>query len=307
MSAKPGSNRWARNPVLINEIRSCRRQTRVPSLRAAASRVRSAVASRSCFRTALPLRRGLAACRESPSTEATWPAGAACRCLSSSLTVANTRATVLRSSSPARGTGCRRNPESQDGQAVVCYESRLTGTVGNHMSPSRSDFRTDQVLDAVDRTDSVVGSVRRAEVFRVGANFRVAHLFLLNEESEMLLQRLAPTRRRHPLCWGSSVAAYVSAGESYREAIERRARQELGVSLHRVAMLGKTFMEDDKCGKFVSLFSASCSGQIDVDSEHIAEVRFLSKASILKPRKIEPWSFTPTFVHLLDRFHQRIA
>ena len=203
--------------------------------------------------------------------------------------------------------GCRQSPESQNGQAVVCYESRPTGAIRNHMSPSSSDFRNNQLLDAVDRKDSVVGSVRRAEVFRAGANFRVAHLFLLNKESEILLQRLAPTRKRHPLCWGSSVAAYVNAGESYREAIERRARQESGVSLHRVAILGKTFMEDDKCGKFVSLFSGSCSGQIDVDRDHIAEVRFLSKASILTARRIEPWSFTPTFVHLLDRFHQRIA
>lgn len=176
-----------------------------------------------------------------------------------------------------------------------------------YMSPSHTDFRPDQILDAVDGEDCVVGSVRRGEVFRVGANFRVAHLFLLNNESEILLQRLAPTRTRYPLCWGSSVAAYVSAGESYHEAIERRTRQELGVSLNHMAILGRTSMADDKCQKFISLFSGSCTEQIDIDRNHIAEVRFFSIASILRGRKAEPWSFTPTFVHLLDSFHERIV
>lgn len=175
------------------------------------------------------------------------------------------------------------------------------------MSPSETESRPDQILDAVDGENCVVGSVRRGEVFRVGANFRVAHLFLLNDESEILLQRLAPTRTRHPLCWGSSVAAYVSAGESYRGAIERRTRQELGVSLNHMAILGTTSMADDKCQKFISLFSGSCSEKINMDRSHIAEVRFFSIASILRAREAEPWSFTPTFVHLLDSFYKRIV
>lgn len=164
-----------------------------------------------------------------------------------------------------------------------------------------------QLLDAVDEEDKVVGSVRRGEVFRLGANFRVAHLFLFNDRSEMLIQRLAPSRSRHPQCWGSSVAAYVNSGESYREAIERRAQQELGVCLERVTLLGKASMSDDKCLKFISLFLASWNGPLTVDASHISGVRFLPVADILRARKSEPWLFTPTFVHLLDMHYDRIS
>lgn len=164
-----------------------------------------------------------------------------------------------------------------------------------------------QLLDAVDKEDQVVGSVRRREVFRLGANLRVAHLFLFNDHSEMLIQRLAPTRSRHPQCWGSSVAAYVNSGESYRKAIERRAKQELGVALESVTLLGKTSMSDDKCLKFISLFSGSWNGRLTIDTGHIAGVRFVPVANILRARKSEPWLFTPTFVHLLDIHYDRIS
>ena len=164
-----------------------------------------------------------------------------------------------------------------------------------------------QLLDAVDNEDQVVGSVQRGDVFRVGASFRVAHLFLFNDRSEMLIQRLASSRPRHPECWGSSVAAYVWSGENYLEAIARRTRQELGVPLGNVTLLGKTSMLDDKCNKFISLFSATSNGPLAIDEGHISEIRFLPVADVLALRFAEPWIFTPTFVHLMDMYRDRIS
>ena len=164
-----------------------------------------------------------------------------------------------------------------------------------------------QVLDAVDGADRVVGSVRRADVFRRKANFRVAHLFLFNQRGEILLQQLASRRRRHPGCWGSSVAAYVTSGEAYREAIFRRAREELGIQVQHLEMLGKTTMRDEGCTKFISVFSGRCNGSFTVDTSHISGVRFLPVADVIRVRELEPWILTPTFVQLLDHYLYEIA
>ena len=164
-----------------------------------------------------------------------------------------------------------------------------------------------QMLDAVDAADRVVGSVRRADVFDRKANFRVAHLFLFNERGELLLQRLARRRRRHPACWGSSVAAYVNSGETYAEAIARRAREELGIDIQSLEMLGKASMADEGCTKFITLYSGRCNGPLMVDASHISEVRFLAVADVLRVRETEPWNLTPTFVHLLDHYRNEIA
>ena len=61
-------------------------------------------------------------------------------------------------------------------------------------------------------------------------------------------------RERHPERWGSSVAAYLYAGESYQEAAQRRLWEELGLEgpLRRI---GKTRMADERSLKFVELYT----------------------------------------------------
>ncbi len=174
------------------------------------------------------------------------------------------------------------------------------------MTTDPNSAKSHQILDVVDLEDRVIGSVRRRDVFRRGSAFRVAHLFLFNERSEMLIQRLAESRDRHPDCWGSSVAAYLNKGECYRDAIVRRTREELGVSLDCVEEVGRTLMSDDKCRKFVALFTGRWTGPLTVDASHIAETRFLPVADILKARGAEPWLFTPTFSLVLDMYCDRM-
>ena len=165
----------------------------------------------------------------------------------------------------------------------------------------RARHHSQQVLDRVDTGDRVVGSVRRRDVFRQSVNFRVAHLLLFNKRGDLLVQRLAKTRERHPGRWGSSVAAYVASGESYREAIERRTWEELGVQVEFVRLLGKTSMDEASgCKKFISVFSGCWDGAFAIDDSHISEVRFVPVKEVLRTRKEEPGRLTPTFLHVVD-------
>ena len=162
-----------------------------------------------------------------------------------------------------------------------------------------------QVIDSVDSRDRVIGSVKRGDALRQRANFRVAHLFLFNDNSELLLQRLAASRPRHPGCWGSSVATYVNAAETYQEAIFRRTFEELGVRLQDPKFVGKTAMEEEGSTKFICLYSAVWNSPMTVDTNHISEVRHLSMEEVRRLREEEAWMLTPTFLHLWDAFHSK--
>ena len=163
------------------------------------------------------------------------------------------------------------------------------------------------MLASVDEADRVIGTVRRADVFRLKANFRVAHLFLFNRRGQLLLQRLQSRRKRHPECWGSSVATYVIAGEDYKEAIVRRTREELGINLQEFESAGSTWMMDEGCKKFIRVFSGHSDGPFSVDHDHISEVRFASVDEIVQAKQLMPWTFTPTFAKLLDLYlNQRV-
>jgi len=162
----------------------------------------------------------------------------------------------------------------------------------------------EMVLDRVNELDQPVGTVARTDVFVVGASFRVTHVFIFNRQGQLLLQQLAETRLRHPGRWGSSVAAYVAAGEDYSQAAHRRLEEELGIDLE-LQFATKTQMPDEGCTKFITLYFARHSGPFNIDSAHIARVEFVGLTDMQNAIKNEPSRFTPTLLHLWETCTQQ--
>jgi len=163
----------------------------------------------------------------------------------------------------------------------------------------------DTFIDAVNERDEAIGMVRRGEALDRGRNFRTAHIFILNAAGDLLLQRLAKGRERHPGRWGSSLAAYLFAGESYRDGASRRMREELGlaVALHP---LGKLEVRDVDSLKFVTLFLAHAEGAEIREPQHIAELRYWSLQEIDAALDRDAQGFTPTFAQLFRAFRAHL-
>jgi isopentenyldiphosphate isomerase len=161
----------------------------------------------------------------------------------------------------------------------------------------------DMEIDVVDDEDQSIGVVKRSEVFARRANFRVTHVFVFNRNQELLIQQLAFTRERNPGQWGSSVAAYLFAGESYADAAVRRVSEELHVNDCVPQRFGKTVMIDHGCKKFITLFTESSDGPFQYDRSHIAQVQFLPISEIVLMHRSGERIFTPTFLTVLD-FYQ---
>jgi len=158
----------------------------------------------------------------------------------------------------------------------------------------------DMLIDTVDEHDVPRGVIRRSEALRSRSNFRVVHIFLFNRHDELLIQQLSLNRERHAGQWGSSVAGYLFAGETYIEAAQRRLRQELGVCEADLHNYGKTMMDDSGCQKFISLFIATCEGPFKPDGSQIAQIEFLAISTIKRFSDGGERVFTPTLRHLLQ-------
>jgi isopentenyl-diphosphate delta-isomerase len=167
------------------------------------------------------------------------------------------------------------------------------------------ETRPDDLVTVVSPDDNPVGAIERGElVDHPGLHFRPAHLFAFDGSGRLLLQQLAPVRDRNPLRWGSSVAAYVRPGETYRQAIARRAAEELGLDVH-VDLLGKTEMPDLGGTKHIALFAAHIGGwqQLAVlEPDHIERTVWFSLDEIWERLAIDLAAFTETFVWLFARF-----
>ena len=162
------------------------------------------------------------------------------------------------------------------------------------------------VIDSVDRADEPIGIIRRDEVFIKRASFRVAHDLIFNSRGELLVQQLARTRTRPPGYWGSSVAAYLFAGESYQAAAERRLGEELGVYGIPLRYIGKTSMLDEGSEKFIGVFAATSDGPFRFDKNVIERIEFLPRNVIHELQHSGDRIFTPTFLKVLSFYESKM-
>ncbi len=159
------------------------------------------------------------------------------------------------------------------------------------------------LIDRVDAHDRRTGQVKRGEALTLGVNFRTVHVFVIDDNDRLLLQRLAPWRDRHPERWGSSVAGYLHAGEIYEAAAERRLEEELclRVPLWRV---GKLSMLDERSQKFVTLFTAHSNEARNCAPDQIAELAPWPIPQLEATVREDPEGFTPTFLELFAFFRR---
>ena len=160
------------------------------------------------------------------------------------------------------------------------------------------------LIDVVDRTDKSIGLMERGLVFHEHASFRVVHDLVFNSHGELLIQQIGSTRNRHPGYWGSSVAAYMFAGESYEAAANRRLAEELGVRNVVLRYLGKTSMIDEGCFKFIGVFAGTYDGPFAFDQPQIASLEFVSISQLHEQIEKRLRKFTPTFLEVL-KFYER--
>jgi len=157
-------------------------------------------------------------------------------------------------------------------------------------------------VDLVDAYDQVVGRAPVAEaIASADAGFRTAHILLFNSDAQVLLQRLSAERIRHPLRWGSSVAAIVHAGETYEDAARRRMREEIGLEVP-LKPVGVATMPEGFARKHVGLFHGFDGAAENLEPTHIAALEWFDVPDFLEMLAVTPELFTPTLRHLVREF-----
>jgi isopentenyldiphosphate isomerase len=156
-------------------------------------------------------------------------------------------------------------------------------------------------VDVVDERNKPIGTAQRREVLRKGHNFRTIHILVTDEHGDVLLQRLGTDRDRHRLRWGSSVAGYLHAGETYEAAAKRRLEEELGIRAP-LEFVGITPMRDEHSTKFIGVFRATVPHNLPQiqDSRHIDSLRWVPLGELLDEIATKPEAFTPSLIHVIN-------
>jgi 8-oxo-dGTP diphosphatase len=89
-----------------------------------------------------------------------------------------------------------------------------------------------EYFDVLDENGTPTGEVKaRNLVHRDGDWHRTVHVWLLNQNGELLMQLRGPNQEANPNCWDISCAGHIDAGECKEVAAKRELSEELGLIL----------------------------------------------------------------------------
>lgn len=89
-----------------------------------------------------------------------------------------------------------------------------------------------ELLDVLDENGNKTGVVEdRSEVYKKGLWHRASHIWIINDQNEILMQKRNPMKKTYPNLWAISVAGHVDSGENSRDTAIRECKEEVNLDV----------------------------------------------------------------------------
>ena len=89
-----------------------------------------------------------------------------------------------------------------------------------------------EYIDIFDENNNSTGEIKEKMQAHEDGNFhRTAHIWIINDKRELLLQKRSATKKSHPNCWDISGAGHIRTGETVIEGAIRELKEELGIAV----------------------------------------------------------------------------
>ncbi|GIT78770.1 isopentenyl-diphosphate Delta-isomerase [Leifsonia sp. LS1] len=162
------------------------------------------------------------------------------------------------------------------------------------MTPPREEV----VLLAEDGTP--IGTADKATVHTTDTPLHLAfscHLF--DGEGRILVTRRALGKATWPGVWTNSFCGHPGPGESFADAIARRAGDELGTTIENVvvALPDFRYRAVDAGGiveyEICPVYTATIAGELAPSAAEVAEWEWVDPRTLLAAVEATPWAFSP--------------
>lgn len=90
-----------------------------------------------------------------------------------------------------------------------------------------------ELLDVLDEFGNPTGEVEtKDEIYRKGLWHRSCHIWIENDNKELLVQKRNPNKKTFPNLWALSVAGHVDSGETSMDAAIRELKEEVNLDIN---------------------------------------------------------------------------
>lgn len=88
-----------------------------------------------------------------------------------------------------------------------------------------------EMIDEYNKIGEKIGVVDKEIAHRDGLWHKAIHVWIINDNNEILLQYRCSEKKLYPNLWDCSFAGHIGAGESSIEALVREGKEELGIDV----------------------------------------------------------------------------
>ena len=124
-----------------------------------------------------------------------------------------------------------------------------------------------EYIDIFDENNNPIGEKKeKQQAHEEGKFHRTAHIWIINDKNELLLQKRSASKKSHPNCWDISGAGHIRAGESVIDGAIRELKEELGVETEEKDLQYITTIKSTKNSKnmeFQYVYLLNCNKAIE--------------------------------------------
>ena len=136
-----------------------------------------------------------------------------------------------------------------------------------------------EYIDIVDENNNPTGKVKEKQQAHEDGNFhRTAHVWIINDKNELLLQKRSASKKTHPNCWDISGAGHIKAGESVVDGAIRELKEELGVEVEEKDLQYIATIKSTKNMEFQYVYLLNCNKEIEeyiFEDNEVSEVKYI--------------------------------
>ena len=142
----------------------------------------------------------------------------------------------------------------------------------------------EEILEIVDENNNFIGTAARKECHgNPNLIHRTAHLIVVNENDEILLQKRSMDKDIQPGKWDTAVGGHFIPGENPDQAVRREMNEELGICKNSsVIFLFEMKIRNDIESENVSVYKLISNGPFVVQEEEIDEIKFWAKEELIE-------------------------
>lgn len=137
----------------------------------------------------------------------------------------------------------------------------------------------EEIIDHVDDTGTVLGTVTRSEMRAANLMHRSVFIAVINDADQILVHRRAEWKDIWPDAWDIAVGGVVAADEPWEVAAARELAEEVGVSAE-LSYLGEGVYSDDHVSEFARIYLARSEGPFTFEDGEVAEAAWVPISQI---------------------------